>query len=59
MHSVIIRSIRFAQAASATAESAPHGASGNALRKLIRSFAVAGFWSDEANGEKHDLASNR
>jgi hypothetical protein len=33
--------------------------SGSVLRKLIRSFVVAGFWSDEANGEKHDLASNR
>jgi hypothetical protein len=31
--------------------------SGNALRKLIRSLAAAGFWSGVANGESQDLAS--
>jgi hypothetical protein len=31
--------------------------SGRALRKLIRSVAVAGFWSGVANGESQDLAS--
>ncbi|MCP9860581.1 hypothetical protein [Cyanobium sp. Cruz-8H5] len=29
--------------------------SGNALRKLIRSLAAAGFWSGEANGQEQVL----
>jgi hypothetical protein len=31
--------------------------SGNALRKLIRSVAAAGFWSGGVNGERQDLTS--
>jgi len=30
---------------------------GNALRKLIRSLAEAGFWRGEAKGERQDMAS--